>query len=185
MTQQDLPDAIPTVREDAIASILELHQAPDALFTALLPAVGKFLECDRCFLYLHNPENNLGRVAFCWIRIPDIPVVYNEEWAAQTSSVTDEDPMFAAALRAEPSIFVEDVETADSQVVNRQFEQENFGHRALIHAHIRQDNQLWGILQPCIFDHPRIWTEYEREVINNLVQKITPFAVSYVKSAFN
>jgi GAF domain-containing protein len=177
MTQQDFPAAI--------ANIIESYQVPDALFSKLLPALGEFLQCDRCFLYLHNPQTNLGRVAFCWVRTPDVPTVYNEDWEAQPPSLPDEDPMFAAALRAEPSIFVEDVETADSQVLNRQFEQENFGHRALIHAHIRQNNQLWGILQPCVFGHPRIWTEYERVVINNLVQKITPFAVSYVKSTFD
>ncbi|MDZ8139832.1 MAG: GAF domain-containing protein [Nostoc sp. DedQUE04] len=177
MTQQELPSAL--------KNIVESSQTPDAIFSALLPAIGDFLQSDRCFLYLHNPQNNLGRVAFCWIRTPDVPTVYNEEWATQPPSVTDEDPMFAAALRAKPSIFVEDVETADSQVLNREFEQKYFGHRALIHAHIRQDGQLWGILQPCIFGHPRIWTEYERVVINNLVEKITPIAVSYVKSAFD
>lgn len=118
MTQQELPSAL--------NNILESSQKPDALFSALLPAIGDFLQSDRCFLYLHNPQNNLGRVAFCWIRTPDVPTVYNEDWAAQPPSVTDEDPMFAAALRAEPSIFVEDVETADSQVLNREFEQKNF-----------------------------------------------------------
>ncbi|MCC5645723.1 GAF domain-containing protein [Nostoc sp. CHAB 5824] len=177
MTQQELPSAL--------NNIVESSQTPDAIFSALLPAVGDFLQSDRCFLYLHNPQANLGRVAFCWIRTPNVPTVYNEDWAAQPPSVTDEDPMFAAALRAEPSIFVEDVETAAPEILNREFEQKNFGHRALIHAHIRQDNQLWGILQPCIFGHPRIWTEYERMVINNLVEKITPFAVYYVKSAFD
>ncbi len=177
MTQQELPSAL--------NNILESSQTPDALFSALLPAIGDFLQSDRCFLYLHNPQNNLGRVAFCWIRTPDVPTIYNEDWAAQPPSVTDEDPMFAAALRAQASIFVEDVETAAPEILNREFEQKNFGHRALIHAHIRQDSQLWGILQPCIFGHPRIWTEYERRVINNLVEKITPLTVSYVKSAFD
>jgi len=177
MNQQDI--------SRAIANIIESSQTPDALFSELLPAIGDFLQSDRCFLYLHNPQTNLGRVAFCWVRTPDVPTVYNEQWEAQPPSLPDEDPMFAAALRAEPSIFVEDTEATGSQVLNREFEQKHFGHRALIHAHIRQDNQLWGILQPCIFGHPRIWTEYERMVINNLVQKITPLTVSYVKSAFD
>ncbi|MFN6483897.1 MULTISPECIES: GAF domain-containing protein [unclassified Nostoc] len=177
MTQQELPSAL--------NNIVESSQTADTLFSELLTAVGDFLQSDRCFLCLHNPQNNLTKVAFCWIRTPDIPIVYNEDWEALPPSLTNEDPMFAAALRAEPSIFVEDVETADPQVLNREFEQKSFGHRALIHAHIRQDGQLWGILQPCIFGHPRIWTEYERGVINNLVEKITPLTVSYVKSAFD
>ncbi|MFN6564204.1 MAG: GAF domain-containing protein [Nostoc sp. ChiSLP01] len=177
MNQPDIPAAI--------ANIIESSPTPDVLFSELLPAVVEFLQCDRCFLYLHHPQLNLGKVAFCWVRTPDIPTIYNENWEPQPLSFSDEDPMFAAALGGKPSIFVEDVETADSQVLNHKFEQENFGHRALIHAHIQQDGQLWGVLQPSIFGHPRIWTEYERVVINNIVQKITPLTVNYVKSAFD
>ncbi|MBW4616922.1 MAG: GAF domain-containing protein [Desmonostoc vinosum HA7617-LM4] len=175
MMPQNLP---PT-----IANIVNLDQSPAEVLSGLLPVVGEFLECDRCFLYLHNPQTGFGRVAFCWVRTPDIPRVYHDKWQLQPSSLPKEDPMFAAALRAEPSIFIEDIETANPQILNRQFEQKTFGHRALIHAHIRHHGQLWGILQPCVFSHPRIWTEYEQEVINNLVQQITPLAISYVKSA--
>ncbi|WP_017651928.1 GAF domain-containing protein [Fortiea contorta] len=169
----------------AITNILESDLPADIFFPKLLQAVGEFLQCDRCFLYLHNPNLYLGKVAFCWVRTPNLPSIHNEEWVSQPSSLVDEDPMFAAALRTQPSIFVEDVETADSQILNRQFEQENFGHRALIHAHICDDGQLWGVLQPCIFNHPRIWTEYEREVINNIVEKIAPLTVAYIKSDFH
>ncbi|MDZ8078226.1 MAG: GAF domain-containing protein [Nostoc sp. DcaGUA01] len=184
MNQPDIPAAMPTAG-CAYANIIESSPTPDVLFPLLLPAVGEFLQCDRCFLYLHNPQMNLGKVAFCWVRTPDVPTIYSEKWEPQPLSFSDEDPMFRAALHGKPSIFVEDVETADSEVLNRKFEQENFGHRALIHAHIQQDGQLWGVLQPCIFGHPRIWTGYERLVINNIVQKITPLTVDYVKSAFD
>lgn len=91
--------------------------------------------------------------------------------------------MFAAALRTDPSIFVEDVETASPQILNRQFEQESFGHRALIHAHLCQDNQLWGVLQPCLFGRPRVWTEEERQSIHQIVQAITPNAIAYTQAA--
>ncbi|MEG4573247.1 hypothetical protein QUA56_11210 [Microcoleus sp. N3A4] len=47
--------------------------------------------------------------------------------------------MFAAALRSEPSIFVEDVETVNPEFVNKDFEAKEFGHRALIHAHLCAD----------------------------------------------
>jgi GAF domain-containing protein len=177
MIQPDIPTAI--------ANIVESSQTPDILLSELLRAVGEFLQCDRCFLYLYNPQNNFGKVTFCWVRSPDIPTIYNESWKEQPLSFSDEDPLFSAALHGKPSIFVEDVETADSQVLNRKSEEDNFGHRALIHAHIQQDGQLWGVLQPCIFGHPRVWTEYERMVINKIVEKITPLTVHYVKSAFD
>jgi hypothetical protein len=68
--------------------------------------------------------------------------VLDPNWNPKPDSLAQENPLFAAALRAEPSIFVEDVETADPRVVNRSFEQENFGHWALNHAHLHQGGLL-------------------------------------------
>jgi len=93
--------------------------------------------------------------------------------------------MFAAALQAKPSIFVEDVETADQSTLNQQFERENFGHRALVHAHLCQHDQLWGILQPCVFEHPRAWSESDQNLIHYLVNRLTPFAIQYVTEKAN
>jgi len=92
--------------------------------------------------------------------------------------------MFAAALQAHPSIFVEDVETADAETLNRQFERENFGHRALIHAHLCDHNQLWGILQPCVFEHPRQWSPTDHALIQDMVGRLTPYAIQYVTEIF-
>ncbi len=164
---------------DAIARILIQSPTPQALFSELMPAIGEFLQCDRCFLYLRDPHTRWGGVPFCWRKNAAIPEIYNETWQLEPESLTSEDPMFAAAVRTEPSIFVEDVQTASDRVVNRQFEAENFGHRALIHAHLCQDRQLWGVLQPCVFDRPRIWTQLERETIDRLVVQLTPIAVRY------
>ncbi len=35
-----------------IDKIFSIHQEPLAVFTALLPAMGEVLQCDRIFLYL-------------------------------------------------------------------------------------------------------------------------------------
>lgn len=96
---------------------------------------------------------------------------------------TQEDPLFAAALRTDASIFVEDVETADLAVVNLAFEQKSFGHRALIHSHLCHDGQLWGVLQPCIFGRPRVWTEFDRSVIAGVERQLTPLVVTFVTAA--
>ena len=90
--------------------------------------------------------------------------------------------MFAAALRAENSIFVEDIETASPSILNREFERTNLGHRALVHAHLRQDGLLWGILQPAVFGQLRVWTEDDRLLIEQVVEKLTPIVVGYVKA---
>lgn len=167
----------------SIAQVFVDYKAPETVFLALMPAVGEFLNCDRCFLYLRDPKTRLGRVPFFWLRDFTIPRVYDESWKPEPPSLVSQDPMFAAALRMEPSIFVEDIETADAKILNQQFEAQSFGHRALIHAHLCQDNQLWGILQPCIFANARSWTQAERQVMNQITQIITPIAVEYVMAA--
>ncbi|MEW6493067.1 MAG: GAF domain-containing protein [Cyanobacteriota bacterium] len=175
MTDQALPDVL--------EKILATDSEPDAVFSTLLPALVEVLQCDRCFLYLRNPHTKIGKIAYCWRRSPQYPDVTYSNWEAEPESLPQEDPLFAAALRTEPSIFVEDVETASPEVVNRDFERENFGHRALIHSHLRQDGQLWGILQPCVFGQPRVWTDFDRFVITQVEKKITPLAITYVKAA--
>jgi GAF domain-containing protein len=171
--------ALPAVLEEIFAPESE----PDAVFSALLPALGEVLQCHRCFLYLRNPQTKIGKIAYCWRRSDEYPDVTDSDWKEEPESLPNEDPLFAAALRAQSSIFVEDVETANPEVVNRDFEAKNFGHRALIHAHLCQDGLLWGILQPCVFGQPRVWTDFDHCVIAQVEKKITPLAVAYVKAA--
>lgn len=180
------------VLPEILEELFVTNTEPDAVFSALLPALCQVLQCDReagggsvhrCFLYLRNPYNNLGKTPYCWLRSPQYPDVSTSVWAKEPESLPREDPLFAAALRTDASIFVEDVETASPEVVNLAFERKHFGHRALVHAHLCQDGVLWGILQPCVFGQPRVWSEFERFVIAQVTQKITPLAVAYVKAA--
>ncbi len=164
-----------------LQTILKSQATPDAIFAALLPVLGKILQSDRCFLYLRNPDTQLGKVPFYWRRNANIPEILDADWKLEPESLA-QDPLFVAALQAKPSVYVEDVETADPQIVNRAFERETFGHRALIHAHLRHDGQLWGILQPCIYGQPRIWTETDRAIMTEVEQAITPLAIAYVKA---
>jgi GAF domain-containing protein len=160
---------------------ISIHdQTPEAIFPLLVRAVGEQLNCDRVFLYLRNPHTQIGKVAYCWCRNSTYPDMTNLEWKKEPASLAREDPLFAAALRAEPSIFVEDVETANPEIVNKDFEAKEFGHRALIHAHLCSDGLLWGILQPCVFDRPRVWTYVDRELIAAVTEKVAPLAVAYV-----
>lgn len=175
MNQQYLPEAL--------ENILTINGEHSAIFTALLPVLGEVLKCDRCFLYLRHPHTRIGRTPYCWVRSPKYPDVSTKDWVKEPESLPKEDPLFAAALKTEASIFIEDVETASPEIVNRNFEKENFGHRALVHAHLCQAGMLWGVLQPCIFEKPRIWSECDRFVIAQVTKKITPLAVTYVNAA--
>jgi GAF domain-containing protein len=166
-----------------LEDIFSGNKTADAVFSALMPALGEVLKCDRVFLYLRNPYTQIGKVPYCWCRNSNYPEVRDADWKKEPESLQQEDPMFAAAVRCEPSIFVEDVETANPEIVSKHFEEKSFGHRALIHAHLCSDGLLWGILQPCIFDRPRIWTEFDRQIIAAVVEKIAPLAVDYTTAA--
>lgn len=169
-----------SVATSQLQEIFERSDQPETLLSTLLPLLGEALQCDRCFIYLRNPATGMGKVPYCWCRTPEIPTVFDADWKPEPTSLADEDPMFAAALRAEPSIYVDDVETASSDVLNRTFEQENFGHRALIHVHLHQDGQLWGVLQPSMFGQPRHWTDVDRQLITEVEQRLLPFVIAYV-----
>lgn len=173
-----MPQNLPTATEE----IFRKNNTPKAVFSALLPALGEVLKCDRIFLYLRNPQTQIGKVPFCWRRSSEYPDVTDSNWKKEPESLSNEDPLFAAALHTKPSVFVEDVETANPALVNKDFENKTFGHRALIHAHLCENNLLWGILQPAIFGQPRIWTEFDHFVIDEVTKKITPLAIDYVKS---
>lgn len=163
-------------------AVFAAHSEPEALFNALLPVVCEVLKTDRCFLHVRQPETRLGRV-FCWRRSPEMPDIASQGWEVE-EHWEDDDPMFAAALRADPSIFVEDVETAGAEVLNLEFERgPNFGHRALIHAHICQDDVLHGILQPCVFGQPRVWSAADRQVVAHVIKRLRPVVVQYGQTA--
>jgi GAF domain-containing protein len=139
------------------------------------------LQCDRCFLYVRDPQTRLGKAAFCYCRDPSFPDVTGRKWQLESPAIERQDPMFAAALNCQPSIFVENIDTADPQIVNRAFEEREFGHKSLIHAHLCHENQLWGILQPCVFARPRIWSQSDRQFVSAIVDLITPLAIEYVQ----
>ncbi|WOD37555.1 GAF domain-containing protein [Nodosilinea sp. E11] len=148
----------------------------------VLAMLGQQLRCDRVFLYLRSPETHLGRVPFCWRKQRSVPLIYDPDWKPEAPSLATEDPMFAAALQAQPSIFVEDVERASPEVLNREFERETFGHRALVHAHLCSAQTLWGVLQACVFGVPRVWSQGDRQVIDQAVAWLTPLALAYVQA---
>ncbi|MGB7414642.1 MAG: GAF domain-containing protein [Thermosynechococcaceae cyanobacterium] len=164
-----------------LSGIFNQPNDPEAVFSELLPVLGGLLQCNRIFLYLRNPNSRMGRTPFCWRESQEIPEIYNAEWSLEDpEQLEQQDPLFAAALNGQPSIFVEDVEQAEPTVLNRDYERQYFGHRALAHAHLFDNQQLWGILQPCMFDQPRTWTASDQAFINYAVAQSELLAVTYV-----
>ena len=166
-----------------IESILESQTKSDRILAEITQAIALLLQADRCFLYVRDPKTRYGQAAFCYCRNPEVPDVSSNKWELeQPDKLEAKDPMFAAALHCKPSIYVEDVETADPNVVNRDFEAQEFGHRALIHGHLCQNGQLWGIWQPCIFNSPRTWTSEDKQIMETIVTKATPLIEQYVSA---
>ncbi|WP_437624514.1 GAF domain-containing protein [Sorangium sp. So ce1151] len=155
---------------------------PEQLLNDVVWLVGEALHADRCFLWVRRPSTRLSRGAFVWRRDESVPDLTAEQRAWVDESIFPaEDPLYAAALACHPSVYVDDVRTAARSMVNRDFEDRNFGHRALIHAHIVADGELWGILQPCVFGRPRGWTDADRELIEPLLPRLAPVVKAFVE----
>ena len=145
-----------------------------------LDLIGPHLRADRCFLYVRDPARGRGRIAFVWCLDEAVPDP-RHDWQADTGDLPREDPLFRAALAARPSVYVEDVDAAGPEVLNQEFERRTFGHRALVHAHLTDNGQLWGILQPCVFGHPRHWTAAEHAYLDAAVPLLLPVLQEYMQ----
>jgi GAF domain-containing protein len=164
----------------ALAAVLAASTPPAERLQQALDLVGPHLRADRCFLYVRDPAQGRGRIAFVW-RLDEAVPDPRHDWQDDTGDLPREDPLFRAALATQPSVFVDDVTEAGPEVLNQEFERRTFGHRALVHAHITDQGQLWGILQPCIFGHPRHWTAAERDYLAAVVKLFLPVVQEYIR----
>lgn len=157
------------------------QQPPEDILAEVVRRVGEALRADRCFLCLRHPPTRQSRGAFVWRREDSIPDLTPEqkEWSDETV-LPPEDPLYAAALAHRPSVYVDDVRTAPRELLNRYFEERSFGHRALIHAHIVGEGELWGILQPSVFGRPRAWTPSDKALMEPLLPRLVPVVRAYV-----
>lgn len=167
--------------QPTVQKALTTAASNEAGITEALRLVGEYLHADRCFLYVRDPAVGRGRIAFCWRRTATIPDP-RHDWQDDTTDLPQQDPLFRAALAARPSVYVEDIENAPPTVLNRAFEHETFGHRALIHAHITENGQLWGILQPCLFGQPRHWTTAEHTAVESVLPALLPVIQQYMRT---
>lgn len=172
----------PETLSAALDDLLSNDQTPAETLNAVVQTVGTVLNAERCFLYVRQPDQRHGRIAFCWRNDETIPDVIQPDWQPDTTDLPREDPLFRAAIEGRPSVYVDDVETAGPDVLNQEYEHKTFGHRALIHAHIQRDGQLWGILQPSVFIGPRPWTEIEKGHLEAILPRLQPLIAAYVGS---
>ncbi|XHX77898.1 MAG: GAF domain-containing protein [Stenomitos frigidus ULC029] len=168
---------------DRLERLFENLLEPDELFPALMPALGAVLPCDRCFLYLREPIKNQGIITHCWARDGRAAEWLGADWLEGANAPPD--PLMTIALQTPIAVFVEDIETAGSEVVDRAYERETFQHRALVHAPIYLNDALIGILECSVFDTPRVWSEDDRQLIAHLQAKLMAPAQAYQATLFN
>ena len=169
----------PTPAAELQAALAAAQPAAERLQHAL-DLIGPHLRADRCFLYVRDPQRGQGRIALVW-RLDEAVPDPRHDWQDDTGDLPKEDPLFRAALATRPSVYVDDVTEAGPDVLNQEFERRTFGHRALVHAHIVENGQLWGILQPCVFGHPHHWTAAEREYLDAATPLLLPVVQDYMR----
>jgi GAF domain-containing protein len=166
---------------DDLMALLSGDAAPEDLLLDLMPALAAALDCDRCVLFLRDPHSRRSRATHAWQRKPEYTLNREDKgWRKEPASLAVDDPMFAEALRNPAALFIEDIETADPSVLNRDYERQHFQHRALVHAPLYHEGLMYGILEPCVMATPRAWSDADRELIATVQAKIAPAAAAYV-----
>ena len=151
-------------------------------FDRLMAAMVELLHCDRCYLYLRDPQ-------FLWYKIPhchcsDSNITNLKELEKQTEPIylAETNPLFAAAKNCESPIFIENMDEVIANSKNSNFWQQNHQEqKALLQVHLCLDNNLWGIIQASQFNRPRPWTKFDRNLISQIVDRITPLVSVYAR----
>ena len=82
---------------------------------------------------------------------------FSSEWVDE-GPANAPDPLYAAALMSPEALYIDDIETEPTGLINFEWELETFKHKALIHAPIYYQDRFYGILEPSVFGEPRNWS---------------------------
>jgi GAF domain-containing protein len=167
----DLPPAIEAAFESDDAQVV---------FDALMPVLCTALSADRCFLYLRDGSTRRGGTVASWSRDERFPDA-RRPFEPEIDDLFTIDPMMGLAAKDPQALFIEDIETAGPEILNLEFE-EDFGHRALIHAPVYDEGELLGILEPCAFGEPHVWTEADKSLTRAVQERLGPVAGAWLRA---
>ena len=164
-----------------LQAVFDNNTSGDEKMARLMQVLCGVLDCDRCLLFLRDPIARKSRCTHGWETDPGFAFDRPDEgWSEEPTTLEADDPMFAEAVKNPEALFIEDIETAPSTLVNAEYERENFKHRALVHAPLQHDGKLYGVLEPCTMEEPKVWSERDREVTAWTMKKLTPIAMEYI-----
>ncbi|MBT6204101.1 MAG: GAF domain-containing protein [Rhodospirillaceae bacterium] len=172
-----MSDTIPADLEALFADTSD----EDTLFGSLMEIYGRAVSADRCLMFLFAPEKGLSRCTHAWQARPEWALERSvDAWEPVPEGLAQEDPMFGVALSDPNALYIDNVMTADQELVNGPFELENFKHHSLVHAPLLEDGKLYGILEPCTMAAPRTWTEHDKVVTAWVQERLLPVAQRYI-----
>jgi GAF domain-containing protein len=164
-----------------LQAVFDSDAPGDEKMARLMQVLCDVLACDRCLLFLRDPDTRKTRCTHGYEIDPGFAFDRPDEgWVPHPESIETDDPMFAEAMHNPEALFIEDIETAPSDLVNAEYERENFKHRALIHAPLQHGGKLYGVLEPCTMEEPRVWSERDREITAWTMKRLTPIAMDYI-----
>ncbi|NEQ55829.1 MAG: GAF domain-containing protein [Leptolyngbya sp. SIO3F4] len=175
-TTEHTADSLPI----EIATIFQSGQTPNNVFTELMPAVVEALQCDRTFLYIRDPQRQRTSITHGYSRDNRWPTMVQSGWSDESPSLNAKDPLTASAYKSPEAKFIDDIETAAPDTLDLAMERAIFGHRALVHAPIYYEGIFYGIVEPCVFDKPRIWSERDLTLITTLQSQLGSWIVRYL-----
>ena len=181
MSSINLPQPIKTIfdQENSDSKSNDISQLLDRLLTAMT----SLLQCDRCYLYIRDPELLIGQILHCYRTGAEIPDVKDDRPHSESLYLAEKDPLFAAALQCEKNIYIDDLTEISDRQDDIIFFQNNYrGQKSLIQAHICSNNELWGILQFSQFKYYRPWTQFDRNLVTTVIDRIAPLVSVYVKT---
>ncbi|MEX2201517.1 MAG: GAF domain-containing protein [Dongiaceae bacterium] len=168
---------------DEIRAILDGAATPDEKLRALMPAFARALNCERCVMFLRDPETNRGRAVHRWAAAPAFELRRADRgWEAMPATLLDDDPMYAEAMVNPEALYIEDIETAGPALLNAAYEREHFGHRALVHAPVWHEGKMYGILEPSSMTEPRIWSAADKALVAAVQARIGPVVAAFVRA---
>ncbi|MEX0809669.1 MAG: GAF domain-containing protein [Dongiaceae bacterium] len=169
------------MRDDVLA-ILDSDRTPDEKLTALMPALAKALNCERCVMFLRDPKTHRGRAVHRWAALPEFTLRREDRgWELMPATLVDDDPMYAEAMRNPEALYIDDIETADPALVNTAYEKEHFGHCGLVHAPVYHQGEMYGVLEPSSMAKPRVWSNADKALIAAVQARIAPVVAAFVK----